>query len=163
RDQSTPPWKESSRKLDIDSQGAYFLGLVGRSGPIDSCLSGEEDDMAAIPERIAPVLRECHSPKQISRHTFRASLLAIAGLTLNECANLGPSDANACNAIVSAGFSGSPSVPDDAFVSGVFTGSSGDGTGSTQARINAFETNEGNRTIVIKGGASITASSFDAV
>src|SRR5207247_1799076 len=90
-----------------------------------------------------------------------------APFTFNECANLStggspPTDTDLCNTIVGLGFFQSPDVPDDGFVSTIFTVTSGDGTGSTQARITAFETNEGNRTITIKGDAAVTAASFDA-
>ena len=110
---------------------------------------------------------------RIARHLRRAGLAldsvpaAGARVTLLDNANLStggspPTDTDLCNTIVGSGFFQSPDVPNDGFVSTIFSATSGDGTGSTQARITAFETNEGNRTITIKGDAAVTAASFDA-
>src|SRR6266536_6322747 len=84
-----------------------------------------------------------------------AESLAAEGvaLTLNECANMTGGNPAACAAAV-AGVSATTDVPDEPDVSATFSAGSRDGTGSTQFRINAFETAEGNRTITIKGDGS---------
>ena len=93
-----------------------------------------------------------------------ATTLTGTALTFNECSGLNGAKTTACNAVVAAGFSMSPTVPGDTFVSAIWGPASAhqiDGT--TQTRIIAFTINEGTRTLTIKGDASITAASFSAV
>src|SRR5512143_129857 len=76
-------------------------------------------------------------------------------------------DVTKCAALTAAnggaGFFADASVPDDPFVSTIFTATSGDGTGSTQARINALESHWGDRTVRLWADQPIVDFHFDQV
>lgn len=90
-----------------------------------------------------------------------ATYLATMGVPLklqgSECSGMGGADLTACTAVFTTTkhFVDVP-VPDDPFVSGVFTSPAP--SGSTQGKINAFEAGYSNRTIRIYTDAPIVAS-----
>lgn len=75
-------------------------------------------------------------------------------LTLNPCNDFSGSDGTTCNTLRSGANTSSPNVPDDPFISK---------DGSTQSRINAYESAYGDRTIKVYGNSSIISSAFSSI
>ncbi len=75
-------------------------------------------------------------------------------LTLNPCNDFGGSDGATCTSLRGGSNISVVSAPDDPYISK---------DGSTQSRINAYETAFGNRTITVYGSAAISAASFSSI
>ncbi len=75
-------------------------------------------------------------------------------LTLNACNDFGGSDGTTCNSLRSGSNTKMVDAPDDAFISK---------DGSTQTRINNYESTYGNRQIKIYGNSSISLGSFSSI
>lgn len=91
--------------------------------------------------------------EQTHQSVFSTTLKVLG----SECSGMGGADLTACTQVVSGTghVATSVPVPEDPFVSGVFAAPA---TGSTQAKINAFETAYGNRTITVYTMVPVTAS-----